>query len=260
MITSKRLFNFMKVSHKLCTNSVYQQFIKNSILSLQNGKFVEAKKIARMLGHTVDTRSEKIISNKYEYLWICNPKVASRSLIMALQEIDPCAKLIHNKSIHEIYKMYPETRNHYTFTFLRHPFDRIYSFYTDKCVRKADTEFHFFCKYYGLSKNISFDNLCVWLNTPYGSDIVANRHWLSQHIQIRLEGGRMPNFIGHYDSINKDWKMVCTYLGMPTYNLPTLNARPNWLPTLESCLSDNNKTLLKTRYLEDLKLMNYLAP
>ena len=55
-----------------------------------------------------DLHAEKIVSRRYRYLWICNPKAASRSIIAALRAADPDAELIRNRTLDEILEARPE--------------------------------------------------------------------------------------------------------------------------------------------------------
>ena len=217
-----------------------------------------------------DRRAEKIISRKYRYLWICNPKVASRSIILALRKVDPAAELILDSTVDEIYAAHDEASDYYSFAFIRNPYDRAYSFYAEKHLATSDLKRILFVEpYYGVSEGCSFDEICQWLNTPYGSDAFADRHWLSQERHLRLRTGGMPDFIGRYENINDDLNAVATTLGMPKLDLPWLNAAVGPDATLESIknyhsrrdvdLSLQCKSLLYQRYAGDFELGGYAA-
>lgn len=111
---------------------------------------------------------------------------------------------------------------------------------------------------YGLRKGMTFSEFCRWLNTPYGSDVFADRHWLSRHLQIRVAGGRLPDFVGSYEHLDADWRMVTERLGMPFRELPRLNARPAGM-LIEEYLDDDTVALLKRRYADDFRLGGYEA-
>ena len=87
--------------------------------------------MARTAARKPDIGAEKIISRKYRYLWICNPKVASRSIIAALRNVDTDAEIIDGKSVSEVYALYPELGDYHSFAFIRHPFERALSFYSE---------------------------------------------------------------------------------------------------------------------------------
>lgn len=220
--------------------------------------------------------AEKIVSRKYRYLWLCNPKVASRSLIAALRSADPDAELVEDKSISDVGAMYPEVRDYYSFAFIRHPFDRALSLYAEmrffrerfdgvNRLRKEERQRFYNDHFYGLGDLDSFDDYCRWLNTPYGADAFAHAHYLSQRPQILLEGGRLPDFVGRLENIGEDLKRVAMRLGMPAPELPMLNTMAGWRPSsseavcaarseMSHLLTERNRALLTTRYAADLEL------
>ncbi len=246
--------------------------------ALLRGQFGKARHTARTVARTPDLRTEKIISRKYRYLWICNPKVASRSIIAALRCADPSAETIYTKSVSEIYARYPEVLDYYSFAFVRHPFDRALSLYSEiyfsperyqgaQRLHKKEKRQSFFDWCYGLAEVRSFDDYCQWLNTPWGSDACADRHFLSQHVLIRLDDGRLPDFIGRLENITGDLQQVAKRVGMPMPKLPMLNTMAGWQATPDARrairsearahLTERNKALLRTRYAKDFELGGY---
>lgn len=71
----------------------------------------------------------------------------------------------------------------------------------------------FFDEFYGLRETSSFEDACGWLGTPYGSDAFGERHFLSQHTQIRLADGRLPDFVGRFENLDADMNRVAAHLG-----------------------------------------------
>ena len=210
-------------------------------------------------GRRPDLRAEKMVSRRYGFLWICNPKVASRSIITALRAVDPDAELIRGRTLDEILAARPEITDYTSFAFLRHPCHRTYSFYADKHVlalRDRDAYGWFIAPYYGAGTGMSFGELCRWLNTPCGSDAFADRHWLSQHRQLRFADGRLPDFVGSYERLDADWRTITERLRMPFRELPRLNARPEGvIPTAHP--DENTVALLGRRYADDFRIGGY---
>ena len=206
-----------------------------------------------------DTGAEKILSRRYRFLWICNPKVASRSMIEALRAADPEALLIRGRPLARVLARHPEARDYFRFAFLRRPCCRIRSFFADKHTlarhdRRARR--HFIEPWYGLSAGMSFDALCRWLATPCGADAFADRHWLSQSRQLRDDRGRLPDFLGRYETLDADWRGVTTRLGLPAAPLPRLNASaPGAIPRARP--GDGALRLLRRRYAADCALGGY---
>ena len=247
--------------------------------------------MARTVSRAPDLGAEKIVSHKFRYLWICNPKVASRSIAATLFHMDPDAEVIFERTISQVYAMRPEARNYYSFAFIRHPFDRALSWYAHMRSWYARVRFspehaddivqhlrdlnqgqRFADHFFGLGEVDSFDDYCAWLNTPWGSDAFANMHFLSQNVQIRLDDGRLPDFIGRLENIDEDFERVAAHVGMPAVELPRLNTMPQRMPgrrgapapsaqvlaaaraERSALLTARNEALLRRRYPADLKL------
>lgn len=243
--------------------------------ALARGRFGAIVRMVRTLSQTPG-ESEKIVSRRFRYLWICNPKVASRSIMAALRSAEPDARVVFDKSVAEILSIHPEAKGYYSFSFIRHPFDRALSLYTEmRCFRerfegrhrllKAERQRNFDRSFFGLAEVDSFEDWCRWLNTAYGSDTFANGHFRSQHLQIRLADGRLPDFIGRLEHIDEDFGHVAARVGMPATELPKLNTMLGWqAPSPQALgaaraerstlLTEPNKALLAKRYAADLKL------
>ena len=209
-------------------------------------------------GRRPDLRAEKILSHRHRYLWICNPKVASRSIIATLRAVDPGARLVRRRTLDEVLAAHPQARDYFRFAFLRHPVDRIRSFWADKhTLALSDRDAHrwFIAPYYGVRADMGFDALCRWLDTPFGSDAFADRHWLSQHRQLRDGDGRLPELLGRYERLDADWRALCDRLGLPFRALPRLNPRPEGC---EAAPPDaDTAALLRQRYAEDFRVGGY---
>ena len=244
--------------------------------ALSRGDLGTAWRVARAAGRTPDLGAEKIVSRKYRFLWLCNPKVASRSTIAALCSADPDAAIIRDRSISDVYAMHPEARGYYSFAFIRHPVGRALSLYAElhcspqryrgkQRIHKQEKRRSLLDLYPGLADVGSFDAYCRWLNTPCGSDALADRHFLSQHTQIRLEDGGLPDFIGCLENVDEGLKRIAGRVGMPAPELPMLNTMLEWRPSspqalraarseMAALLTGRNRTLLETRYADDLAL------
>ena len=220
-----------------------------------------ALSLAMTAAGRTDLGAEKVISRRYRFLWIANPKVASRSMIAALRAADPAAELVRERTLDEILERRPETRDYFTFAFVRHPCTRTHAFHADKHARAAwsrrDRRW-FIEPYHGVRLGMSFPEFCHWLNTPCGSDAFADRHWLSQHRQMRTAEGRLPDFIGRWENLDADWRAVGQRLGMPTSTLPRMNAsKPG--ASAEPHLDPDTLTALRQRYATDFTLGGYAA-
>lgn len=258
---------------------VWTPFVVRSIIgALARGAFNEAWCTARNMSRPPDRGAEKVVSRKYRFLWICNPKVASRSILSALLRVDPNIEIIREQSLSDVYASYPEIRGYYSFAFIRNPFGRTLSFYReihftpeyydeDQRRKKEGKRREFFDRVCNLTTTDNFEAFCRWLNTRHGADAFADRHFLSQHLLIGLDDGRMPDYIGRFENLETDWHNVSTYLGLPAIGLPLLNTLSGWQTTPEALktartvaeilLTERSKALLRTRYMEDFKMGGY---
>ena len=242
------------------------------------GETARARRMALTILQETDVRTEKIISRKYRFVWRANPKVASRSIVAALLGADPDAEVVYETNVFDMYERYPETRDYYSFAFVRHPFERALSYHTElhRCregyegsvlsivERRTRDKF---ARFYGLAEARDFDGYCEWLNTPYGSDACANRHFLSQHLVIRAGHDRLPDFVGRLENLRADLDRIAADVGMPAPALPMLNTTAGWQASPEALraarsrmsvqVTARNKSLLRKRYAEDFRLLGY---
>ena len=228
------------------------------VAAIDAGDDATALALLSTAGRRPDLRAEKIVSRKYRYLWICVPKAASRSIIAALTAADPGAELIRNRTLEEVFAAQAEARDYFRFAFLRDPVARTRSFWADKHTLALSDRHNrrwFIDPWYGLSARMGFDAFCCWLETPFGSDAFADRHWLSQHRQLRDGDGRLPEFLGRFERLDADWRAVCDRLGLPPRALPRLNVRPEGLAGAP--LGTDTAELLRRRYAEDCRLGGY---
>ncbi len=243
--------------------------VKDILSALARGETGEARRVARAASGGPDLGAEKIVSRKLRCLWTCNPKVASRSIMSALLEADPDARVLRGRSISEVRAMHPEAAEYFSFAFVRHPFGRALSFHRElhfahqlcrgeqRRAKRAKRQ-DLFARFPGLARTLSFDAFCRWLNTRYGSDDFADRHFLSQRLQIRSEDGRPPDFVGRLENIETDWQVVADKLGMPARPLPLFNTMAGWRAAPAALkeartaaagrLTPANRALLEARY------------
>ena len=234
--------------------------------ALAAGRREDARAMLASLARVADTTAEKIVSRRYGYLWLCNPKVASRSLIAALLDADPEARLFRQATLAEVYRALPDARRFTSFAFVRDPFERAHSFFADDGP-SGGKRGALLAGRYGVRGDGSFAELCAWLNTPYGADAFADRHWLSQHEILRDEDGRRPDFVGRYERLEADLAEIAARLGMPRPVLPALNRSPRAvLPGGEASaagamraahLNARNRAELGRRYAADFERFGY---
>ena len=248
--------------------------------ALLRGEFARAGGMALTVSRSSKVRGPVLISQRFRCLWIPNSKVASTSIRDALNRADPDAVTFIRKNVAEVYTAYPEARDYCSFAFVRHPYERALSFYAYQFLPlEGWSEQQLFMmmnfrlwihrEYNGMREVRSFDDFCDWLNTPWGSDRFANRHFRSQHVNIRLPDGRLPDFIGRLENIDEDFERFAAEVGMSKPVLPMMNTRAGWLAppdavksartAMRAYLTDRNRALLAARYGDDLDLYRSLC-
>lgn len=184
-----------------------------------------------------------IISEKHEFIYFIVEKVACTSIKIALAPLFginatgveiPREGQNPRYGIHEIFwnsghevskkklleKLDGPYSGYFKFAFVRNPWDRLVSCYTDKIVgegRRALTSprgSHFY-------KGMPFDEFVeVVCATP---DNKANIHFRSQHRKLcGPEGELLPDFIGRFENLAEDFAHVATTIGAQDLVLPHL--------------------------------------
>jgi len=222
------------------------------VSAVRCGNKNSALAIATNVRQKRDDRAEKIVSHRYGFIWICNPKVASRSIIQALFEADPEAIRVEEKTIEELFSSCPETRDYFAFAFVRDPCERARSFFGDKLDSgPLAPNWNVDRRFSGLRKGMPFSEYCRWLDTPFGSDVFAERHWLSQHAHIEA-GGNLPDYVGSYENLEENWQWVLARLGVPYVALPHLNKHRTGAGSVE--VDGESMAILHRRYERDYQL------
>lgn len=250
--------------------------LRDMAAELLHGRFGEAARIARAGSGSPDLGAEKIVSHRFRCLWLCVPKVASRSIARALAKADPDAEVVSGRSLAALLAGRPELADYFSFAFVRSPVARALSLHAELQFgqarnrgeqRRAKREKRewLFARCPGLKRTDTFDAFCRWLATPYGSDEFADRHFLSQHLQIRGPDGRLPDFVGRLENLDADWGSVVAKLGLPAEPLPLLNTMAGWdagenearalRQDAEQSVRPTARALLRVRYAEDFRLV-----
>ena len=114
---------------------------------------------------------------------------------------------------------------HFSFSFVRNPFDRLVSAYNNKILELDEVPGPM--QAMGLSHNMGFPG---FLETIVGAvDAAMDVHLLPQSSILSLDGQLIPNFIGRLETMATDWQHLETCMkreGLPSLgNLPEKNRR-----------------------------------
>jgi hypothetical protein len=209
-----------------------------------------------------DYGSEKLLLKNDRILYVGVPKVATRSMLTALQSATPetqKSNVILEVDIRTLLKDLPEVSEYFKFTFVRNPYSRVASCYREKIKhghpRKQARHLH---NRRNLEAGMSFTAFAEWLNSPEGSDSVADRHWMSQYRILALdEAGVIEyDFIGRFERLARDYDRLINLSGL---KLPPLSHRLRTQAPDEyrNLYDDHSRELIARRYARDIELFGY---
>lgn len=221
----------------------------------------------RLAGH--DAQSEKVVSDKYQFIFYSIPKVASRSIISDINKKIPDSTIFTSRKS-EFSKSRLGGARYFTFAFVRNPWGRVVSCYLDKIKypSKMDAD-SILNKFPGLYPGMPFREFVLFLDSPMGRDRYADRHWLSQYIFLnKALNNSALDYIGHFESLDKDWQHVCSLLELPQSPLKHFNSRFGWNEGVLAGKSPDpyyyrqyydNETmnLIYKRFIKDIQMFNY---
>lgn len=139
-------------------------------------------------GPAPDLRVDKLASAERGFVFHTVPKVASTSMTSLLREGADAPSDItwFEATPAEATARYPGAFN---FAIVRNPWARAWSAYQDK-IWDVNTigKLRIITRFRGLRPRMPFAEFVEWLGTPEGSDASADRHWISQHRILPLDG------------------------------------------------------------------------
>jgi len=217
---------------------------------------------SKVLRPKPDKASEKIISNRYSFILLLVPKAASFTLLRHLYFYPT-----HDWNTSLIECPYSNLtaqnnhKNYYKIAFVRNPWHRVVSCYKDKIQNPTFTEnLRILCKYKGIRENMPFDTFVEWLAlSREGSDLYADRHWLSQHKFFEDHRGRIQyDFLVRLETLESDLNQVFAYIGAPQVKLPTGNSTsPADSRQYEFYYDATTSKLIGERYAKDIQMFGF---
>ena len=136
---------------------------------------------------------------------------------------------------------------HFSFSFVRNPFDRLVSAYNNKILELDETPGPM--QAMGLKNGLAFSAFLECIATPSDADLDV--HLLPQSNILCLDGQLIPSFIGHLETMERDWQQLQRRLRQE--RLPTLGN----LPEKNRRRSDDHSDVI--RYFEDSRLVQLVA-
>ena len=222
-----------------------------------------------------------IVSDEHAFVFFEVPKVAVTSLKTALAPLlgidttgadvpreggrgsrfvihDRFARSGHRIDKEEFLASLDKYRGYFKFGFVRNPFDRLVSLYSDKIVGAG--------RGLGERAGTGIASRTFYKGMPFAEfvrgvhsipDEVANLHFRSQHVSLcGPDGEVLADFVGRFENLAADFSRVAREIGAPDLALPHI-LRSEDRRAYRDYYDENLKNLVRERYSEDLELFGY---
>lgn len=213
------------------------------------------------------------VFDQRQLVYISVPKVACTSIKIALmgtanhREKDEYSSYMNiHRDVNAVHRPYLPRRasDYFKFAFVRNPFDRLVSFYEDKVRRRKqhNGRYYFDSAYnkrlihglYGRSFAPDMDFAEFSRLIARIPDWLADAHFKSQYAMLFRRGRQIPDFIGHFESIDRDWELLTQKHGIPPLQHKNAAVVRDW----RSYYSDKEMVeLVAGRYRKDLLHFGY---
>ena len=229
-----------------------------------------AELIKPHIGHHLH---QNILLERYRAIYLFIPKVACSSIkkvIADTLDIPPYDPSQPDKYIHR--RVYPyakksrihdDYKDYFKFCFVRNPFDRIVSCYSNKVAEdKFLNNEHFkngvakiFKEYKSLFwGGMSFEEFVT--SVAQIPDDRADTHFRSQWITaFDKKNNQLTDFVGKFECLQKDFSVVCEKINFPVRELPHLLKSDHG--KYREYYSKKTISIVQQRYVKDLDIFQY---
>ena len=225
----------------------------------------------------MDFRSKYIVSDEHRFVYFVVQKVACTSIkttLAPLFGIDTAkADALQREAkphfiIHRIFResgyqidkaellTSPQYDDYFKFAFVRNPWDRLVSCYSDKIVGKNHKRHDIRPALFpGICKGMPFDEFVRAVHAI--PDKEADSHFRSQHVSLCEPDGRiMVDFVGRFENLHEDFAYVSREIGVPEIELPHI-LRSERGPGYRAFYDEDTEVLVGERYEKDVELFDY---
>lgn len=217
--------------------------------------------------HRSQITTEKIICHSHRFVYVAMPKVASRSLLSALERA-PIESTRMSETWSDLYRDEVIDRSYQVFTFVRNPWARLHSTYSNKIASGDDRVKDGILRHFpGLHAEMSFLEFANYVcHARGGNDVYGERHWISQHLQLpHVEDGCPKLTVGRIETLRADFDRILLDLGLDPIELPTLNTRFGWRTDTAIDHTDGYRqhydselaAMVGERYATDIEMFGY---
>jgi hypothetical protein len=170
------------------------------------------------------------VFKKHKLVYVVMPKVAQTAICNTCgnKEKKEYTKIKDLGIGEKKWKLSPEEKDYYTFTFVRNPFERLYSCHQSKYIADRD-------KYKRDILDFDYYMMGTWRKDPGFKkfvdkvckmpDRLSDRHFKSQNLIANINAQTDIDYIGKYENLHEDFKKIQEKYGLDP--LPHLNKSNN---------------------------------
>lgn len=194
-----------------------------------------------------------LVSNQKQYIFYKIYKSGSSTISKILRSHTEISSLSYKKvlfknSIEQLNAYHPNFDSYFKFAFVRNPWDRLVSLYSEKIVnhKKTINKVPYYKEFIGLSFESFLDRI---IYSDLESCIPHHR------LQTHLMPLNKMDFIGKLENFNKDIQVVLDHLNIKNYKIGHLNKSKH--PHYSTFYNDYTKRLVEVNYSEDIENFEY---
>lgn len=215
-----------------------------------------------------------MINHTYKFVYLHIPKTGGISVGSTLNQLVGIDEPYEGFKIHHDELTQDILENYFIFTFVRNPWDRLYSQYKFRKFLHSQYSFDYFVKNYKDVFHTQF-NVSDIENIPKKldlSNVKTRSDWYAefvhlpsqyQYIHGKYNDGidKLPyiNYIGRFETLQTDFNKVCKILGLPKTKLPLKNsANPFTIKSnYRNVYSSSGIEAVRKNFVDDIKYFNY---
>jgi hypothetical protein len=180
-------------------------------------------------------------------IWYITPKCGSRTL----------HKIFRENNINFPTEKYDEvqnfTKNYFSFSIVRNPWDRLLSCYTQKIVKQKPPAGQKRPAYFRWELNYQKPSFKDFIRIiAENKNIKRDRHWDLYHNIIPVSD---IDFIGRFENLQEDFNIVCDKIGIPQQQLPHQNKSKHKHYT--EYYDDETRQIVAEKYAKDIEYFGY---
>ncbi len=188
-----------------------------------------------------------ILDHNNKFIFIAVPKTASRTIQAAWGHTEhPLPPLYHMK-LDECLEQNPECADYYKFCFVRNPYERFISTWTNLTDPAGGHPWAAdLCDYETL------ENFCNEFKQSKWADWI---HFRPQVDYCLVEGKNKMDYIGRQENFNQDFDIICQQIGI--HRPQTGRYGHSSHGTIDECLTDEMKDVIYSFYKKDFEEFGY---